>query len=1849
MKRTHALLLSCIMLVGLALVMATALPTQAQSDEVIPDPVINYYPESVSLANEGEIGFLSAPQTGEPLAVATDFLEENLPALGLQAADVADYVVTSAYVSAHNGVTHLYFRQRLEGIEVLGAEMNMAVDANGRILTLHSSFIPNLHGQAAGTAVLSPLDAVTTAVNHLPLTPSQPFHIKQTAGGPEQKTSISSGGIAATDIPVRLIYQPQPSSVRLAWDISLATLDEQHHWNIRIDAETGAILGQQDWVIHEDFQAQAGDIGAENSTATNAPAPAFQISPDAYLVYTLPVESPNHVPAPLPTPPADGRTLHTDPASPASPFGWHDTDGQPGHESEYTVGNNTDTYEDSNGNNTPTGGDMARAWGGPTLVFTHPINLSQPPSTYTDASITNLFYWVNITHDILYTYGFDEPAGNYQENNYGHGGASGDSVYAEGQDGIGSCFANFAIGPDGVNGRLQLSTCSFTTPARDGALDNTAIVHEYTHGLSTRLTGGPVNPSCLNNLEQMGEGWSDWFALMFTQEVGDAGPDARGFATYLFGQPPDGAGVRLAPYSTNLAVNNYTYANLITMPIPHGSGFLWATMLWEMNWGLIDDYGFNPDLYAPWNTGGNNLALQLVVDGLKFQPCSPGFVDGRNAILLADQVLTGGANQCTIWHAFAKRGLGLSASQGSSNSTSDGTAAFDFPLECYNFLQLHSSTDIDPAIAGGLLTYSLVVDNNTAVTLTNVILTDTIPLNTIYVPGSASNGGVLSGNALQWPPLTLASGQQATRTFQIIVDTDAGGNQYLADNFENGLGNWSTTGLWNQEGQSDPCGTLIAPYLDPTQAAYFGQDGTCTYDLGGQTAQGNLTYLNPINLTNASEPKLIYSSYEETECNGNCTWDNRLVQVSTNGGASWLNLDEGNMEGTWYTRTVDMTPYVGFTVHLRFRFDSTDGAGNGFFGWMVDDIRLAEEAFVFNTACVQAAEGDNACDNLSVPVINGSGGVPLIDVSPDALSSIQAPDAQFTHTLTIANVGNSDLTWDIFEDASPLVGPLPLPLAPTQVDSSAVQAGQAVSGEKVAAETAVSPNLITLYDQTDNPANTSFASQFFPDLGAAVQGADDFIVPDYEEWHVDQVFAEGLYSAGDGPAPTWIVEFYADGGGLPGTLLSSQTGITATTDISGIVTLDLNTPVVLPPGTYWVSVLADMAFNPGVNEQWFWRARAVQSGQPYHWQDPANLITSVNCPTWMPVCDGSSAPNSDALFALNGTINILPCDAPDAISWATVSPLNGTTAANSSSPVTVVFDSTGLVNGTYTGTLCVNSNDVLQPQIPVPLTLTVVTPTFGVALSPDAMIAGDAGTTAQTTLTVTNTGNVADSFTLAATGNGWATTLGTTAVTLPPGGSSSVTVSVDIPADVFGGEMDVATITAVSQSDAGVSDTAIVTTTANIIEGVILAPNSTATALPGDTVTYTMMVTNTSNITATFDLSTSGNVWNTAVAPLNTTLAPNAASIVIVTVTVPAEAIGGTTDTTTITAAQSGGSATDSATVATTAVTLYGLTFTDDASLNGPPGATLSVTLWLTNTGNITDSYDVSVSGHSWDTTLSDTTIMLGIGASAQIVAEVTIPADALAGAMDMATVTAVSQSDAATTGSISLTTTADAVYGTITGPDAATKTLPGTTITYTVAITNPGNITDTYDLSLTNVWPTTVNPASLTLAPFSAGGVQVVVSVPGDAAFGEMDTAVLTATSQGNSSSHSTHLTTTAGAPYFVILTTPDADLSGTPGTTVTYTLWLTNTGNLTDTYDLTTSGTWTTTTSLESATLAGGEGIAFMVWVTIPAEAEAGAMDTTTVQADGTASASLVLTTTAVAPPDEGFSLYLPFVTKN
>lgn len=151
-------------------------------------------------------------------------------------------------------------------------------------------------------------------------------------------------------------------------------------------------------------------------------------------------------------------------------------------------------------------------------------------------------------------------------------------------------------------------------------------------------------------------------------------------------------GVRHYHYSTDVSVNPSTYE---TPDKPgffglHVVGEVWAEMLWVIQQRFIAKHGFSDTLFPPVpsadgtlppndfyrpqtvdpHTGllnplvpkhGNTLLLQLVINGMKMQPCDPSFFDARDAIIDADKVLTGGENFCDIWQGFAGRGLGVDA------------------------------------------------------------------------------------------------------------------------------------------------------------------------------------------------------------------------------------------------------------------------------------------------------------------------------------------------------------------------------------------------------------------------------------------------------------------------------------------------------------------------------------------------------------------------------------------------------------------------------------------------------------------------------------------------------------------------------------------------------------------------------------------------------------------------------------------------------------------------------------------------------------------------------------------------------------------------------------------------------------------------------------------------------------------------------------------------------------------------------------------------------------------------------------------------------------------------------------
>jgi len=610
-------------------------------------------------------GFLTGPNASRPIDIATNYLAQNGDLFGFSAGDASRLIVTDEYASP-SGTTHLYLQQGYNGIGVENARISVAISRLGEVMFVGGDFVRGLgnlpSADAPAIPTLTAAQAIVSAASQLGLNPTGPLLSISDPAGIAQSSSFTYPGVSIEPIPAQLDFVGTDAGVRQAWalNFNLVSAPDFHWYDLRVDAETGQILTLNDWVSH----------------ATD---------PSQLNVYALPGVSPDDGP----------RQILSDPSDPvASPFGWFDRNGFPGTDTTETNGANVNAYLDLQGTGS---GNGPRADGGPALIFNFPVDFTLDPLANANASITNQFYVNNIVHDVQYKYGFTEVAGNFQVNNYGKGGLGNDALRAANQYGsLTGSFNNafMATPPDGKAPLQAMFLWNSTitgqpqNPNRDGSFDAHIIIHEYSHGTTNRLTGGPANSNALGATQSdgMGEGWSDWFSLMFTQLATDGFGSVRPLVTYSLGQPTNGPGIRTFPYSYNLNVNPRSIGGYNSNGEVHDTGEIWAGALWDLTVILTDKYGYSPDLAAGYTgagSSGNQLAMQLVMDALKLQPANPSFSDARNAILMADTALTGGQNQYEIWTAFARRGMGFSFDDGGDSDSLVVVEAFDMPSRVF--------------------------------------------------------------------------------------------------------------------------------------------------------------------------------------------------------------------------------------------------------------------------------------------------------------------------------------------------------------------------------------------------------------------------------------------------------------------------------------------------------------------------------------------------------------------------------------------------------------------------------------------------------------------------------------------------------------------------------------------------------------------------------------------------------------------------------------------------------------------------------------------------------------------------------------------------------------------------------------------------------------------------------------------------------------------------------------------------------------------------------------------------------------------------------------------------------------
>jgi hypothetical protein len=614
-------------------------------------------------------------------------VKQHAASIGLSQADVQNSMVSNSYMIPSSNIRMVYLQQTYQGIPVYNRMQVLAFKDGALASNAGERFLaPDLKSrQASSSPKVNAVNAVQSSITALKVKNAANIRVTN-APVINGKASFGSMNFSLENVTAELIWYPIETTgdLKLVWQVFMAPKSDEDYWLARIDASTGSFIDKQSLTIkcnwdgenHSGKQHQLHTSQNAGNHLLSAVTSPSVVSTASYRVIPQPAESPIH--------PGGAPALVTDPwtKSPgnATSLGWH-YDGTTYF--TLTRGNNVHAYEDRAATNA-IGQVATSTTAEPALTFDFVPDLAQEPVLRTPVpnqqfNITNLFYWNNLMHDMSYLYGFTETARNFQANNQGRGGTGNDYVLAEAQDGSGTNNANFSTPADGGKGRMQMYLWTAPTPDRDGDVDNGIIAHEYTHGISNRFTGN--GSTCLGNAEQMGEGWSDYFGLMITHDwstavAGDGFSKPRGIGTYALNQPITGLGIRQYKYCTDMSVNPMTYGNLASVVAPHGVGTIWCTAIWDMTWEIIQLAGINPNIFNPAGGGGNAIALKLVSEGMRLQPCSPGFIDGRNAILKADTLFYGAQYSCAIIKAFARRGMGIGASQGSSNSRTDQTLSF---------------------------------------------------------------------------------------------------------------------------------------------------------------------------------------------------------------------------------------------------------------------------------------------------------------------------------------------------------------------------------------------------------------------------------------------------------------------------------------------------------------------------------------------------------------------------------------------------------------------------------------------------------------------------------------------------------------------------------------------------------------------------------------------------------------------------------------------------------------------------------------------------------------------------------------------------------------------------------------------------------------------------------------------------------------------------------------------------------------------------------------------------------------------------------------------------------------------
>jgi MYXO-CTERM domain-containing protein len=397
-----------------------------------------------------------------PVAAARWYMDAMSGPYRLSKAALDTTYVHRVHDTGRGGII-VTFRQTIGGLPVHMNELEVLLDRDLRLVAISG----NLHEAASAELLghgpkfqIDDATAVARAVRDLyglTATPQGIRDLSWTAAGYRHFDLAPGGDVERAGIRftlparVRAIYYPMPDRLVPAYFLEVFATQPvesgEDVYSYVVAADTGQVLARRNLTFADVYQYRVWadtdglmtPLDGPQDDYTPHPTGAPGLAEPAFIEPALvAMEGFNDAPTGVP-----------DPWLPAGAV--------------ESRGNNVDAYADHFAPQGFTAGQDRRAAITAPGVFDYVYDTAIEPMADTDqvqAAVTQLFYTNNWLHDYFYDSGFDEAAGNAQQDNLGRGGLGGDALRAEGQDngpnpGVRN-NANMSVPADGASPRMQM-------------------------------------------------------------------------------------------------------------------------------------------------------------------------------------------------------------------------------------------------------------------------------------------------------------------------------------------------------------------------------------------------------------------------------------------------------------------------------------------------------------------------------------------------------------------------------------------------------------------------------------------------------------------------------------------------------------------------------------------------------------------------------------------------------------------------------------------------------------------------------------------------------------------------------------------------------------------------------------------------------------------------------------------------------------------------------------------------------------------------------------------------------------------------------------------------------------------------------------------------------------------------------------------------------------------------------------------------------------------------------------------------------------------------------------------------